>query len=198
MGNMMALRAHTQGGPEVLAYESSPRPTVRAGEVLIAAHAAAITGDELSWPETWVVGGVERTPVIPSHEFSGVVIALGDGVAGLSVGDEVYGLVPFDRDGAAAEYVSVPATSVAARPRTVSHVVSAAAALPALTAWEALVDHAAVQSGRRQVRRHSSLLHRDGGAAAPSGPSGRHDRHRRPESQVSLRRFPWPRAETPT
>jgi NADPH:quinone reductase-like Zn-dependent oxidoreductase len=149
MESMMALRAHTQGGPEVLVYESAPWPTPGDGEVLIAVHAAAITFDELTWPETWVSGGVDRTPVIPSHEFSGVVAAVGDGVTGLSVGDEVYGLVPFDRDGAAAEYVSVPATSVAARPRTVSHVVAAAAVLPALTAWQALVDQAAVQLGQR-------------------------------------------------
>ncbi|GAA1323541.1 NADP-dependent oxidoreductase [Pseudonocardia xinjiangensis] len=149
MDSMMALRAHTRGGPEVLAYESAPRPTVGDGEVLVVVHAAGITFDELAWPETWVSGGVERTPVIPSHEFSGVVAEVGDGAAGLSVGDEVYGLVPFDRDGAAAEYVSVPATSVGARPRTVSHVVAAAAVLPALTAWQALVDQAALQPGRR-------------------------------------------------
>jgi NADPH:quinone reductase-like Zn-dependent oxidoreductase len=149
MGRMMALRAHARGGPEVLVYEPAPWPTPGAGDVLISVDAAAITFDELSWPETWVVGGVDRTPVIPSHEFSGVVVALGAGVAGLSVGDEVYGLVPFDRDGAAAEYVSVPATSVAIRPRTVSHVVAAAAVLPALTAWEALVDHAMVRPGQR-------------------------------------------------
>jgi NADPH:quinone reductase-like Zn-dependent oxidoreductase len=61
----------------------------------------------------------------------------------------VYGLDPFDRDGAAAEYVGVPATSEAARPRTASHVVAAAAVLPALTAWEALTEHAAVQPGQR-------------------------------------------------
>jgi NADPH:quinone reductase-like Zn-dependent oxidoreductase len=146
---MMALRAHTQGGPEVLVYESAPRPTPGSGEVLIAVHAAAITFAELTWPETWASGGVDRTPVIPSHEFSGVAAEVGDGVTELSAGDEVYGLVPFDRDGAAAEYVSVPATSVAARPRTVSHVVAAAAVLPALTAWEALVDHADVQPGQR-------------------------------------------------
>src|ERR1700754_2922062 len=149
MGSMMALRGHTRGGPEVLVYESAPRPTPGDGEVLVAVHAAAITFDELTWPETWASDGVDRTPVIPSHEFSGVVAEVGDGVTGLSAGDEVYGLVPFDRDGAAAEYVSVPATSVAARPRTVSHVVAAAAALPALTAWEALVDHAVVQPGQR-------------------------------------------------
>jgi NADPH:quinone reductase-like Zn-dependent oxidoreductase len=149
MGSMMALRAHTEGGPDVLVYESAPRPTPGDGEVLIAVHAAAITFAELTWPETWASGGVDRTPVIPSHEFSGVVAEVGDGVTGLSGGDEVYGLVPFDRDGAAAEYVSVPATSVAARPATVSHVVAAAAVLPALTAYEALVDHASVQAGQR-------------------------------------------------
>src|SRR3954454_14043908 len=114
MGSMMALRAHTEGGPDVLVYESVPRPTPGDGEVLVAVHAAAITFDELTWPETWAVGGVDRTPVILSHEFSGVVVEVGDGVARLSVGDEVYGLIPFDRDGAAAEYVSVPVTSVAA------------------------------------------------------------------------------------
>ncbi|MFD1522000.1 alcohol dehydrogenase catalytic domain-containing protein, partial [Pseudonocardia yunnanensis] len=82
---MMALRAHTQGGPEVLIYEPSPTPTPGPGEVLVSVDAAAITFDELSWPETWVVGGVDRTPVIPSHEFSGVVVDVGDGVSGLSV-----------------------------------------------------------------------------------------------------------------
>jgi len=153
MGSMMALRAHTQGGPEVLVYESVRQPTPGNGEVLIAVHAAAITFAELTWPETWASDGVDRTPVIPSHEFSGVVAEIGDGVTGVSIGDEVYGLVPFDRDGAAAEFVSVPATSVATRPRTVSHVVAAAAVLPALTAWEALVDQAKVQPGQRVLVR---------------------------------------------
>ena len=153
MESMMALRAHTQGGPEVLVYESAPWPTVRNDEVLIAVHAAAITFTELTWPETWASGGVDRTPIVPSHEFSGVVAEVGDGVTGLSAGDEVYGLVPFDRDGAAAEYVSVPYTNVAIRPRAVSHVVAAAAVLPGLTAWEALADHAKVQPGQRVLVR---------------------------------------------
>ena len=153
MERMMALRAHTQGGPEVLVYETAPRPTPRDGELLIAVHAAAITFAELTWPETWTSDGVDRTPVILSHEFSGVVAEPGAGVTGSTAGDEVYGLVPFDRDGAAAEYVTVPATSVAARPRTVSHVVAAAAVLPALTAWEALVDHAHVEPGQRLLVR---------------------------------------------
>lgn len=149
MATMRALRAHTRGGPEVLVYESAPRPTPGDGEVLIAVHAAAITFDELAWPETWTSGGVDRTPIVPSHEFSGVVTEVGSGVTGLSVGDEVYGLAPFDRDGAAAEYVSVPTGFLAAKPRTVTHVQAAAAALPALTAWEALVEHADVRAGDR-------------------------------------------------
>ena len=149
MATMRALRAHTRGGPEVLVYESAPRPTPKTDELLIAVHAAGITFDELTWPETWSADGVDRTPIVPSHEFSGVVAEVGGGVTDVSVGDEVYGLVPFDRDGAAAEYVRVPAGFVAAKPRTVSHVVAAAAALPALTAWEALVEHAAVEEGDR-------------------------------------------------
>src|SRR4029453_15346379 len=127
MGSMMALRGHTQGGPEVLVYESVPRPSPGGGGGFFAVHAAGITFAELSWPETWSSGGVDRTPVIPSHEFSGVAAEIGAGVTDVSIGDELYGLVPFDRDGAAAEFVSVPATSVATRPRTVSHVVAAAA-----------------------------------------------------------------------
>jgi NADPH:quinone reductase-like Zn-dependent oxidoreductase len=149
MATMRALRAHTRGGPEVLVCESVPRPSAKDGELLIAVHAAAITFDELTWPETWTSDGVDRTPIVPSHEFSGVVAEVGDGVTGVSVGDEVYGLVPFDRDGAAAEYVCVPPGFVAAKPRTVSHVVAAAAALPGLTAREALVEHAALKAGDR-------------------------------------------------
>jgi NADPH:quinone reductase-like Zn-dependent oxidoreductase len=149
MATMRALRAHTRGGPEVLVYESVRRPTAKVGELLIAVHAAGITFAELTWPETWSSGGVDRTPIVPSHEVSGVVAEVGDGVTDVSVGNEVYGLVPFDRDGAAAEYVAVPAGFVAAKPRSVSHVVAAAAALPALTAWQALVDHAVVKAGDR-------------------------------------------------
>jgi NADPH:quinone reductase-like Zn-dependent oxidoreductase len=150
MSTMMALRAHQRGGPETLVYEESPLPTRPGeGEVTVAVRAAAITFDELTWPETWEVDGVDRTPVIPSHEFSGVVTEIGADVDDLAVGDAVFGLVPFDRDGAAAEFVTVPSSSVAHKPASVSHVTAAAAVLPALTAWEALVDHAGLQSGQR-------------------------------------------------
>ena len=69
---MMALRAHRKGGPEVLVVERAPVPAPAADEVLVAVHAGAITFDELKWPQTWTRDGLSRTPVIPSHEVSGV------------------------------------------------------------------------------------------------------------------------------
>ncbi|AFM15881.1 Zn-dependent oxidoreductase, NADPH:quinone reductase [Mycolicibacterium chubuense NBB4] len=149
MSDMTALRAHRRGGPEVLVVEPAPIPEPGPGEVLVEVHAAAITFDELTWDETWQRDGADRTPVVPSHEMSGVVAAVADDVTGLAVGDEVYGLIPFDRDGAAAEYVGVPTAALAPRPTTVSHVVAAALPLAGLTAWQALHDHAAVQPGER-------------------------------------------------
>ncbi|OBG39762.1 NADP-dependent oxidoreductase [Mycobacterium sp. E3198] len=144
---MTALRAHRRGGPEVLVVERAPVPAPGAGEVLIEVHAAAITFDELTWDETWTRDGASRIPVIPSHEVSGVVAEIGPGVTGLAPGDEVYGLIDFDRDGAAAEFVAAPAADLAAKPSTASHVAAAALPLAGLTAWQALVDHAAVRPG---------------------------------------------------
>ena len=144
---MTALRAHHRGGPEVLAVERAPVPVPAAGEVLIAVHAAAITFDELTWEETWTRNGVSRTPVIPSHEVSGVVAEIDSGVRDFAPGDEVYGLIGFDRDGAAADFVVVPEDGLATKPSTISHAAAAALPLAGLTALQALVDHAAVQPG---------------------------------------------------
>ncbi len=149
MTQMTALRAHRRGGPEVLAVEAAPIPVPAVGEVLVAVHAAAITFDELTWEETWTRDGVSRTPVIPSHEISGVVVETGSSAVHFAQGDNVYGLVRFDRDGGAAEYVSVPAQDLAAKPSGVSHVSAAALPLAGLTAWQALVDHAEVHHGER-------------------------------------------------
>ena len=113
-------------------------------------HAAAITFAELTWDQTWMtLDGRDRTPTIPSHEVSGTVVGLGPGASGVAVDDEVYGLIDFDRDGAAAQYVTLPAADLAARPRSVSHVETATLPLAALTAWQALVDRAALKPGER-------------------------------------------------
>src|ERR1700691_6103809 len=148
MTTMMALRAHARGGPEELVYESAPVPAPGPGEALVAVHAAGITFAELTWDLTWTTrDGRDRTPVIPSHELSGVISALGPGVTGLAVGDEVFGLIDFDRNGAAPDYVTVPAADLAARPTAVSQAETASLPLAALTAWQALVDHADMQAG---------------------------------------------------
>ena len=148
MTDMVALRAHARGGPEQLRVERAPRPVADASLVLVEVHAAAITFNELLWDETWSRDGQDRTPIIPSHEWSGVVLeAPAD--TGLRPGDAVYGMAPFDRDGAAAEYVAVPAASVAPKPASLSHVEAAALPLAGLTAWQALADHTHVSTGDR-------------------------------------------------
>lgn len=150
MGTMKAVRAHQRGGPEVLRYEDAPIPVVGTGEVLVEVHAAAVTPGELAWDATWQsADGSDRTPTIPSHEFSGVVTKTGPGVGGLVPGDEVYSLIDFHHDGAAAQYVSLPDEVVCLRPTKLTHVESAALPLAALTAWQALSDHAQVRSGER-------------------------------------------------
>ncbi len=114
-------------------------------------HAAAITFAELTWDLEWTArDGADRTPVIPSHEMSGTVAGLrGRRRPCLAVGDGAAGLVDFDRDGAAADYVVVPAASLAAKPPSVSHVQAATLPLAALTAWQALADHAALHPGEQ-------------------------------------------------
>ncbi len=87
-------------------------------------------------------------PAIPCHDLSGVVATVGEGVDGWRSGDEVYGLVGFDRPGAAAEYVTAPAADLAAKPASVDHPAAAAVPLGALTAWQALHDHAQLAAGQ--------------------------------------------------
>jgi NADPH:quinone reductase-like Zn-dependent oxidoreductase len=149
---MHAVRAHHRGGPEVLVYEDAPRPRPGEGEVLVAVRAAGVTASELTWDATWTDSfdgsGHERTPVIPSHEVSGVVAETGPGVVDPQVGTEVYGLVPFTHDGAAAEYVALPAELLVRKPANVDHTTAAAVPLAGLSAWQALVEHAGMKPGQ--------------------------------------------------
>ena len=110
--------------------------------MLVRVHAAAITRGELEW-------AIDRLPAIPSYELSGVIAALGRGVDDIAIGEAVYGLCGFDRDGAAADYTVVPKDSVAPKPRTLGHVESAVIPLPALSAWQGLFDHGNLRAGQR-------------------------------------------------
>ena len=138
---MRAIRLHAPGGIDGLALDEVDVPAPGDGEVLVRVHAAAITRDELDWP-------TDRLPAIPSYELSGVVEAVGSG-AGLEVGDEVFGLTPFDRDGVAAEFAVVPAAVLARKPQSLDHIESAALPMPALTAWQGLFDHGKLEAGQR-------------------------------------------------
>ena len=131
---MNAVRQHPPGGPASLVCEQVEQPTPGPDEVLVRVHAAAITRDELDWP-------ADRLPATPSYEFSGVVAAVGPGVDDVEVGEPVYGLSDFDREGAAAEYTTIQAKSLAPKPRNLGHVESAAMPLAGLSAWQGLFVH---------------------------------------------------------
>jgi len=136
---MRAMRA-SSSDPASLIIETVPVPDPGPGELLVEVRGTAITAGELSWPESW--------PAIPCHDLSGVVTAAGDGAHGWQPGDEVYGLVGFDRPGAAAEYVTAPAADLAPKPVSVDHLAAAAVPLGALTAWQALYEHAQLAAGQ--------------------------------------------------
>jgi NADPH:quinone reductase-like Zn-dependent oxidoreductase len=146
---MYALRAHERGGAEGLRYEQAADPKPGIGDVVVQVHAASFTPTEMGWPSTWVDrAGKDRLPVIPSHEVSGVVTALGYGTTGAAVGDAVYGLTDWYRDGAAAEYVTVEARNLAPKPATLGHREAAAVPMAGLTAVQALHDHGRLAAGQ--------------------------------------------------
>jgi NADPH:quinone reductase-like Zn-dependent oxidoreductase len=155
---MHGLRLHQRGGPDSLSFEEMPLPVVAIGDVLVRVHAASFTPTELNWPATWVDrSGRDRLPVVPGHEVSGVVAALGFGTTGVTVGEEVYGLPDWYRDGAAAEYVAVEARNLAPKPASVSHTQAAAVPLAGLTSWQALFVHGGLTEGQ------TVLIHGAGG-----------------------------------
>src|SRR6185369_11320933 len=90
-----------------------PEPQAAGNDVLVEVHASGFTPGELTWPSNWTDRlGRDRTPSIPGHELAGVVTALGYGTTGLSVGQRVYGLTDWTRDGTLAEYAAVEARNL--------------------------------------------------------------------------------------
>src|SRR6266513_4601035 len=147
-------------GIEGLVYEDAPDPQPAIGDALVQVRAASFTPTELMWPLATDRAGHDRGPRIPAHEGSGVVVALGFGAAGVSVGDEVFGLIDGYRDGWAAEYVAIEVRSLAPKPTTVDFVEAAAIPQAALTSWQALFDHGHLESGQTVV------IHGAGGGVA--------------------------------
>ncbi|MEU6281391.1 NADP-dependent oxidoreductase [Streptomyces sp. NPDC047028] len=150
-----------EAGARGLALAELPHPHAAENDVIVKVHAAGFTRGELDWPGTWTDrAGHDRTPSVPGHELSGVVTELGYGTTGLTVGQRVYGLTDWARNGTLAQYTAVEARNLAPLPADVDHVTAAALPISGLTAWQALFDHAHLRAGQ------SVLIH---GAAGGVG-----------------------------
>ncbi|WP_129311484.1 NADP-dependent oxidoreductase [Streptomyces sp. L2] len=150
-----------EAGAGGLALAELPHPHAAENDVIVEVHAAGFTPGELDWPGTWTDrAGRDRTPSVPGHELSGVVTELGYGTTGLTVGQRVYGLTDWARNGTLAQYTAVEARNLAPLPADVDHVTAAALPVSGLTAWQALFDHAHLRAGQ------SVLIH---GAAGGVG-----------------------------
>ena len=148
-------------GPAGLSLTELPYPQAAENDVIVRVYAAGFTRGELAWAGTWTDrGGRDRTPSVPGHEVSGVVAELGYGTTGLTVGQRVFGLADWTRNGTLAEYVAVEARNLAPLPVGVEHAVAAGAVISGLTAWQALFDHADLLAGQ------TALIH---GAAGGVG-----------------------------
>lgn len=148
---MNAIRLYGHQGLEQVIYENAPVPRPTSGEVLVRVHAAGVIRTELSWVPTWTtpVGTPRALPIIPGHEFSGEIAALGMETTGFRVGDSVYGLIDWYCNGAQAEYCVARVADIAAKPGSIDHVSAAATPISALTAWQGLIERGGIESGQR-------------------------------------------------
>ena len=136
-----------------------PQPQAAINDVVVQVHASGYVPTELGWPSTWTDRrDRDRTPSILGHELAGVVTALGYGTTGLSVGQRVFGLSDWHRDGTLAEYVAIEARNLAPLPGDVDFTVGASLPISGLTAWQGLFDHGRLRAGQ------SVLVHGAAGA----------------------------------
>jgi NADPH:quinone reductase-like Zn-dependent oxidoreductase len=136
-----------------------PEPQPAINDVVVQVHASGFVPTELDWPSTWTDRlDRDRTPTIPGHELAGVVVSLGYGTTGVSVGQRVFGLTDWSRDGTLAEYAAVEARNLAPLPGDVDFTTAASLPISGLTAWQGLFDHGRLRSGQ------SVLVHGAAGA----------------------------------
>src|SRR6201999_1918650 len=118
-------------------------------DVVVQVHASGFVSTELTWPSTWTDrSDRDRTPTIPGHELAGVVTALGYGTTGLSVGQRVFGLADWYRDGTLAEYLAIEARNLAPLPGDVDFTEGASLPISGLTAWQGLFEHGRLRAGQ--------------------------------------------------
>ena len=138
-----------EAGVAGLSLTDLPYPVVSENDVVVRVHAAGFTPGELDWPDTWTDrAGRDRTPSVPGHELSGVVVELGYGTTGLSVGQRVFGLADWARNGSLAEYTAVETRNLAPLPIDIDHTVAAALPISGLSAWQGLFDHGRLAAGQ--------------------------------------------------
>src|SRR3954467_5441103 len=126
-----------------------PEPQAAINDVVVQVYASGFVNTELDWPSTWTDRlERDRTPSIPGHELAGVVTALGYGTTGLSVGQRVFGLTDWYRDGTLAEYAAVEARNLAPLPGDIDFTVGASLPMPGLTAWQGLFQHGGLRAGQ--------------------------------------------------
>ena len=132
-----------------LSLTELPYPVVSENDVVVRVHAAGFTPGELDWPDTWTDrAGRDRTPSVPGHELSGVVVELGEGTTGLSIGQRVFGLADWARNGSLAEFTAVETRNLAPLPMDIDHTVAAALPISGLSAWQGLFDHGRLTTGQ--------------------------------------------------
>jgi NADPH:quinone reductase-like Zn-dependent oxidoreductase len=126
-----------------------PEPQAAINDVIVEVHASGYVPTEVGWPSTWTDrAGRDRTPSIVGHELAGVVSALGYGTTGLTVGQRVFGLSDWHRDGTLAEYVAIEARNLAPLPGDVDFTVGASLPISGLTAWQGLLQHGRLRAGQ--------------------------------------------------
>ncbi|MFF0267628.1 NADP-dependent oxidoreductase [Kribbella sp. NPDC004536] len=148
-----------EAGAGGISLAELPHPQAAENDVVVQVHAAGFLKSEPEWPSTWTDrAGRDRTPSVLGHEVSGVVVELGYGTTGLTIGQRVFGLTDWARNGSLAEYAAVEARNLAPLHAEIDHVAAAAVVMPGLTAWQALFDHGRLQAGQ------TVLVHGAGGS----------------------------------
>jgi len=150
---MKAIVATNQAsGTAGMKLVERPEPAAAINDAIVQIHASGYVPTELEWPSTWTDRrDRDRTPPIPGHELAGVVTALGYGTTGLSVGQRVFGLADWYRDGTLAEYVAIEARNLAPLPGDVDFTVGASLPISGLTAWQGLFEHGRLRAGQSVI-----------------------------------------------
>jgi NADPH:quinone reductase-like Zn-dependent oxidoreductase len=150
MSSMKAIVVNDQAaGLAGMTLTERPEPPAAINDVIVQVPASGFVPTEMEWPSTWTDrAGRDRAPSIPGHEMAGLVTALGYGTTGLTLGQRVFGITDWHRDGTLAESVAVEARNLAPLPGDVDVTVGASLPISGLTAWQGLFDHGRLQAGR--------------------------------------------------